>query len=153
MTRPIVSPNKLAAEAEGRLSKNFGIGRLYLASVIVWTDYNCKVHVHCAIAINIMQLHFPTTKYVKIHSICRGAGNGFSQANPYYLARKWQILQKAYTHCENTNLKGLFESHFQFPAPRAKIPDQIVSLFIGLYFLIQHIIDYLIYLSTKDFLK
>ena len=35
MTRPIVSPKTSVAEAEGRLSKNFGFGRLYSASVIV----------------------------------------------------------------------------------------------------------------------
>ena len=35
MTRPIVSQKTSAAKAEGRLSKSFGIGRLYSASVIV----------------------------------------------------------------------------------------------------------------------
>ena len=35
MTRPIVSPKTSVAEAEGRLAKNFGIGRLCSALVIV----------------------------------------------------------------------------------------------------------------------
>ena len=35
LTRPIVSQKTSAAEAEGRLSKSFGIGRLCSASVIV----------------------------------------------------------------------------------------------------------------------
>ena len=38
MTRLIVSPKTLAAEAEGRLPKNFGIGRLCSASVILWLE-------------------------------------------------------------------------------------------------------------------
>ena len=38
MTRPIVLPKTSAAEAEGRLPKNFGIGRLCSASVILWVQ-------------------------------------------------------------------------------------------------------------------
>ena len=38
MTRPIVSPKTSAAEAEARLPKNFGIGRLCSASVILWLE-------------------------------------------------------------------------------------------------------------------
>ena len=40
MTRPIVSPKTSAAKAEGRLPKNFGIGRLCSASVIPCYIYN-----------------------------------------------------------------------------------------------------------------
>ena len=36
MTRPIVSRKTLPAKAEGRLPKNFGVGRLCSALVILW---------------------------------------------------------------------------------------------------------------------
>ena len=52
MTRPIVSPKTLAAEAEGRLPKNFGISRLCSALVILCSksdgclpqDYGSQQH-------------------------------------------------------------------------------------------------------------
>ena len=37
-------PKTLAAEAEGRLLKSFGIGRLCSASVIVWTSPHVPIY-------------------------------------------------------------------------------------------------------------
>ena len=44
MTRPIVSAKTSEAEAEGRLPKNFGIGRLCSALVILCIFRNLDSH-------------------------------------------------------------------------------------------------------------